>query len=388
MGISRHPQMLRVLLNITHRELLERSGDVVLLNDLFVCTADGDAPLRYCTLSGGGLLARDLRRVFWHLSFHWQPRLLRRRLFIPSQRNYIPLSSIPRTTLHLIHTHLFLPWNAAALRKRWPIVFSSEGLSPPEYYNYIGRGLYPDVVAYYNLVGRSVDRIVVWTSSCAERLKQACPAIAPLVEFVPPLLSVEACPTETRTAAPPGKRKTRFLFMGKEPCRKGLREVVRAFLIASRQDKGMELIVRSEGVPRDIVADMAKNSGILFYSEHWPRQRCLEELWKCDVFLLPTHAETLGAVLIEAMARHCAVITSDCAPLNEVAPHGVVGFNVPPGDAASLAEKMLALSQSRPVLGQMQNAARQHYERVYSPQAALPRLIQAYQRAIHHHRQS
>ncbi len=380
--------MYRVLLNVTPLELQGKSGDLSFLRDLCSLSSTPDSPLRYQTFLKGQGPVRDLRKVFWHLAHWWEPQWFRRATVFNSQRNHVLPRMIPEGPVDIFHTHLFLPWNVEELRQRWPIVFSSAGLSPPGYYRYIGHGLYRDVVAYYDLVGKNVDRILVWTQACARRLKQACPSLSSLVEVVPPFYQVEERSAEDKPGLISAGRETRFLFIGKDPCRKGLPEAAKAFLKASQQNRSITLTVVSENVPSQIRSLMAHNRQIRFFPSLLPREKCLKLMWDSDVLVLPTHAETIGTVLVEAMACCCAVISSDYEPLNEVAPEGKVGFQVRPGDVAALARKMELLSSSPSLLRKMQRQARRHYEEVYSLSAVLPLLISAYQRAIQHHRQA
>ena len=367
---------MKVLLNITPGELKETSGDMSYLRDLIALREN---EFQYETLNDSHRLLRNLRKVFWHLGRWWVPQPLRRPLFIASQRNFVLPSMMAGKTADVFHTHLLLPWNVATLRRRYPIVFSSAGISPPWYYRYIGRGLYEDVVAYYNLVGKMVDVIIVWTHSCARRLMEECPRIQAIVRVVPPFY--RAGSSDQLTFSKPNPI-TRFLFVGKEPIRKGLAETVEAFLHVARVKRDVELIVVSRDVPSHLVEVMSQCPRIRFYNQLMPREECTRLMEESDVIVLPTHAETIGTVLIEGMARGCATLTCDYEPLNEVAPDGVVGFTVPRGDVQALAEKMLILSTERDLLAQMQKNAWHHYLEIYSRESVVPKLILAYQEAI------
>jgi len=144
----------------------------------------------------------------------------------------------------------------------------------------------------------------------------------------------------------------------------------------------VELIVVSRDVPSHLVEVMSQCPRIRFYNQLMPREECTRLMEESDVIVLPTHAETIGTVLIEGMARGCATLTCDYEPLNEVAPDGVVGFTVPRGDVQALAEKMLILSTERDLLAQMQKNAWHHYLEIYSRESVVPKLILAYQEAI------
>jgi len=371
---------MRILLNITPSELKETSGDMSYLRDLLALRV-GD--LQYETLNDTPTPLRTVRKVFWHLGRWWVPQPLRRSLFIASQRNFVSPSMMAGKMADVFHTHLLLPWNVATLRRRYPIAFSSAGISPPWYYRYIGRGLYEDVVAYYNLVGKMVDVIIVWTNSCARRLMEECPRIQAVVRVVPPFYRTGS---SDQPSFPKTNPITRFLFVGKEPIRKGLAETVEAFLHVARVKRDVELIVVSCDVPSQLVEVMSKCSRIRLYNRLVPREEANRLMVESDVIVLPTHAETLGAVLIEGMARGCATLTCDYEPLNEIAPDGVVGFTVPRGDVQALAEKMLILSTERDLLTQMQKNAWHHYQETFSAEAVAPKLLRAYKEAVERHK--
>jgi glycosyltransferase involved in cell wall biosynthesis len=56
-----------------------------------------------------------------------------------------------------------------------------------------------------------------------------------------------------------------------------------------------------------------------------------------DVFAMPTHADCLGIVVMEAAAAGLPVVTTDVGALSECVDPGETGLIVPAGDAASLA---------------------------------------------------
>ena len=368
--------MMRVLLNASPSELKETSGDMSHLRDLIKLPP---GPLQYATLNDNHRCLRNIRKIFWHLGRWWVPQSLRRVLFASSQRTFVPSSMIPLVKAEVFHTHLSLPWNSGTLRRHYPMVFSSAGISPPEYYRYIGRGLYEDVVAFYQLVGRVVDVIIVWTHSCARRLKEACPDLTATVHVVPPFYQLG--PLDEDVVQKPNSM-TRFLFIGKEPIRKGLLETVEAFRQVADKRTDVVLDVVSCDIPGALLEEIAKCPRIKLHNRLTPRAECLQMMRESDVIVLPTHAETIGTVLVEGMARRCVAITCDYEPMNEVVPDGKVGFTVARGDSKDLAEKMCLLTQDRGLLERMQENARNKYLETYGVDVVVPKLIAAYQEAI------
>jgi colanic acid/amylovoran biosynthesis glycosyltransferase len=73
-----------------------------------------------------------------------------------------------------------------------------------------------------------------------------------------------------------------------------------------------------------------------------PCARC-RALADADIFLLPSHAEPLGVVMMEAMAMAVPVIATRAGGVAEIVTDGVDGLMVPPGDALALAQAIHSL---------------------------------------------
>jgi glycosyltransferase involved in cell wall biosynthesis len=57
---------------------------------------------------------------------------------------------------------------------------------------------------------------------------------------------------------------------------------------------------------------------------------------EADVFVLPSHAECLAVVLMEASAAGLPIITTDVGALSEAVDHGQSGLVIPGGNGAAL----------------------------------------------------
>jgi phosphatidylinositol alpha 1,6-mannosyltransferase len=66
----------------------------------------------------------------------------------------------------------------------------------------------------------------------------------------------------------------------------------------------------------------------------------------CDVIAFPSHTDTFGNVLLEAMASGLAIVVADTPASREVLDDGNAGISFPPDDAPVLAARILALSMS------------------------------------------
>jgi len=68
-----------------------------------------------------------------------------------------------------------------------------------------------------------------------------------------------------------------------------------------------------------------------------------EMLQQTDMLVLPSFAEGVPVVLMEAMAARVPVVTTQVAGIPELVENGVSGVLVPPGDAGALARSIAAL---------------------------------------------
>jgi glycosyltransferase involved in cell wall biosynthesis len=100
-----------------------------------------------------------------------------------------------------------------------------------------------------------------------------------------------------------------------------------------------------------------------------------------DVFMLPTMAEGTPNSIIEAMAHGLPVIASAVGGIPDLIT-SETGILVPPDDATALANAMMALALDPELRVTMGHAARARYEKLFSPQAVLPMLMDTYQRNV------
>jgi glycosyltransferase involved in cell wall biosynthesis len=88
-----------------------------------------------------------------------------------------------------------------------------------------------------------------------------------------------------------------------------------------------------------------------------PRSQIREEFRRADIFVLPTLAEGMALVHLEAMACGVPVITtSHCG---SVVRDEVDGFIVPARDATALADRLQQLLEDRPLRMQMGASSRE-----------------------------
>jgi len=101
-----------------------------------------------------------------------------------------------------------------------------------------------------------------------------------------------------------------------------------------------------------------------------------------DLFVLPSRTETLGLVLLEAMAAGCPVVACRAGGVPDAIEDDVTGFLFDPGQDGSLAATVQQAWKSKSRLEEIRRTARQDVER-HSWARATSQLRQLYCEAIH-----
>jgi glycosyltransferase involved in cell wall biosynthesis len=98
----------------------------------------------------------------------------------------------------------------------------------------------------------------------------------------------------------------------------------------------------------------------------------------CDVFCLPSTAEGMPLVVLEAMAQGKPVIATAVGGTPELVVDGVTGLLVPPGDADALAEALGRVLSDPELAKRMGAAGRQRVERDFAADASAARILALY----------
>ena len=138
----------------------------------------------------------------------------------------------------------------------------------------------------------------------------------------------------------------RVLFIGRLDAVKGGPLLLDAFATVCHAHPEAHLTVVGDGPARAALETQAAQLGLASavtfagYRSQTEVQGLLEQ---ADMLVLPSFAEGVPMVLMEAMASRIPVIASRVAGVPELVEDGVTGFLVPPGDVASLTMRLNTL---------------------------------------------
>jgi phosphatidylinositol alpha 1,6-mannosyltransferase len=149
---------------------------------------------------------------------------------------------------------------------------------------------------------------------------------------------------EMRAALGMGSRFT-FLYVGRLAAEKCVENVIEAFRVASGlvPRRMIHLVIAGTG-PREAEIRAAAPPGVDFLGFLDRRSRLPDLYANCDAFLFASVTETLGLVLLEAMASGLPVIAAPAGGVRDHLRDGVNGLAYPEGDVGAMAHAMVRLA--------------------------------------------
>lgn len=150
----------------------------------------------------------------------------------------------------------------------------------------------------------------------------------------------------------PGSRASGpFTFYGQAHLtpRKGFDILIRAFAARFRGDPACRLVIGGGGAIQADLEALAASTGVqsqVSFLGAIPRDAVRDAMWASDCFVLPSHAENFGVVLIEALATGLPVISTRCGGPEDIITDAV-GLLLRPGDEQGLADALWSM-RNRP----------------------------------------
>jgi len=177
--------------------------------------------------------------------------------------------------------------------------------------------------------------------------------------------------------------KITFGFAARMEELKGPMVLMNAFATAYQQCPDICLNIAGDGSQRQKIAARAKALSIAgryryhgVYTHPKERHAFMQSV---DVFVMPSFTEGTPNSIVEAMSQGKPIIASDVGGIPDMI-GDEAGLLVPPGDTDALGAAMLQLARDPRLRERMGKAARLRYQKLFSPEAVVPLVIETYRR--------
>jgi glycosyltransferase involved in cell wall biosynthesis len=269
--------------------------------------------------------------------------------------------------LALIATHI---GNAAEPEQPWSWSFTMHG--PTEFAD----------LGHYRLAEKLRDaRFVVCISDFARSQLMALsePETWDRLEVVHVGIPVDQF---TRSSAPAAaERHPTILYIGRLVPEKGQAVLLEAAALLARRGHPVEVTLAGEGALRPELERRAERLGIapLVSFLGAVSQDRLRDLYEtASIFCLPSFAEGVPVVLMEAMAMGLPVVSTRIAGIPELIENGVGGLLVAPGRADELADRLESLLTDPALCRQLGTRGRETVLREFDAERSAAQLYELF----------
>jgi glycosyltransferase involved in cell wall biosynthesis len=174
-----------------------------------------------------------------------------------------------------------------------------------------------------------------------------------------------------------------LVFVGRLAPVKGLRILMDGFARARAAHPGLKLTVVGDGEDRAWLETAAAPYGAdVRLTGYLSQAEVADVLAAADLFVLPSFAEGVPVVLMEAMASRLPVIATQITGVPELVEAGVSGLLVPPGDAEALAEAIGTLAEDPERIAAMGEAGRAKVVAAFDIDAEARRLADLFRATV------
>jgi len=136
----------------------------------------------------------------------------------------------------------------------------------------------------------------------------------------------------------------RLLFVGRLDAVKGVPLLLDSVAALIGKYPKLELTVVGDGPARAALEEKARNLGTAVrFLGYQSQQEVAQILTETDMLILPSFAEGVPVVLMEAMAARLPVVTTQVGGVSELVENGVSGTVCPPGDLETLTASIAEL---------------------------------------------
>ncbi len=275
--------------------------------------------------------------------------------------------------LHRLHVHFATPAATVAMitAKLFPITFSMTVHGPDEFY---------DVPGYYLEKKIATASLVCAISDYARsQLIRLAPAAAwGKVEIT--RLGVDPEVFAARPPKPPGD-VFEVLCVGRLVNAKGQQILLEAMVHLRAAGRPVHLRFVGDGPDRAALTARAAALGLagaVTFEGAVNQDRIRAFYNACDIFALPSFAEGIPVVLMEAMAMEIPCVTTWITGIPELIRNGEDGLLVPPGNERALADAIARLMDDPALRSRLGPAGRARVLAAYNLKPSVERLAEVF----------
>ncbi|MBI1374918.1 MAG: glycosyltransferase [Phycisphaera sp.] len=136
-----------------------------------------------------------------------------------------------------------------------------------------------------------------------------------------------------------------FVCVGRLDPVKGQIELIDAVERIVSKDRAIKIVLVGDGPSRQAIERHARELGVsdhVTFAGMASGEEVRRHILSSRALVLPSYAEGLPVVIMEALAMHRPVIATDVAGVSELVQTGKTGWLIPPGDVAQLTEALAA----------------------------------------------
>ncbi|WP_027584318.1 glycosyltransferase family 4 protein [Bradyrhizobium sp. Ai1a-2] len=180
----------------------------------------------------------------------------------------------------------------------------------------------------------------------------------------------------------------RVAFLGRMLKSKGLEDTVEAVRLARAQERRIELELwgtPDQANPTSFTSGELAQLSIIDGVKWMGAAPDIATVWAhADIAILLSESEGMPRALMEAAGYGLPMIATDVPGCRSVVRDGVDGFLIPHNTPAAAAEAILRLAQDPATRKRMGQMARERFEKQFSREVVVPRILEIYSRLITH----
>jgi glycosyltransferase involved in cell wall biosynthesis len=171
-------------------------------------------------------------------------------------------------------------------------------------------------------------------------------------------------PSKTREQF--GLSKSGFIvgMLGRLDPQKGQEEFIRAIPNILIHQSDLHFVVAGDETPdqagyKKFLVDLTGELKITEHIQFLPFTNAVPEfLSAIDLFVMPSHSETFGFVLVEAMAMGKPIVATNAGGVPEIITDGITGLLVPPQNVQALTDALLKMLKNPPLRSSLSEKGR------------------------------